>query len=50
MINKVPALGTASVRWLIRGTAGSEVSVEAAAPVMPAATKTITLEEQGGGR
>ncbi len=50
VIAKVPALGTASVRWLVRGAAGSEVSIEATAPVMPTASKTITLDEQGGGR
>ena len=49
-IAKIPALSVAEVSWLIEGKSGTQVTLEAEAPVMVTAHKTVVLDEKGGRR
>lgn len=46
----LPAGGGAEVRWLVRGRAGSQITVRAAAPALGSADRGFRLDAEGGWR
>ena len=50
VIKQVPAMGSASVRWLVRGSPGDMVNIRAAAPGFGADAVGVALRETGGRR
>ena len=50
VVAKIPALSVAEVSWLIEGQSGTRVTLEAAAPIMVTAQKSVVLDEKGGRR
>ena len=47
---QVPAMGAASVRWLVRGSPGDMINLRAEAPGFGAAAAGVPLRETGGRR
>jgi hypothetical protein len=50
VIKEVPAMGSASVRWLVRGEPGGTITLRAAAPGFGSAATDVALQAKGGGR
>jgi len=50
IVTQVPAMGSASVRWLVRGEPGAMIRVRAEAPGFGADAVGVALQRQGGGR
>lgn len=49
-LKEIPALGTVTSRWLVRGGKGKRITVEATAPSAGAAKKSFILDGNGGQR
>ena len=50
VVNQVPAMSAAPVRWLVRGKAGTLVEIRASAPGLGTVQLAVDLERQGGQR
>ena len=49
-IERVPGMGSANTRWLVRGKQGGKITITIATPSAGSDTKSVVLDREGGLR